>query len=57
MVGSYESGCVPHSAVARSDWLLDDWMGTWEDFIAFEVHSVITPEEAGERIASQFQQR
>ena len=37
--------------------LLDEWMANWEDLIDFEVHSVITPEEAGERIASQFQQR
>ena len=37
--------------------LLDEWMANWEDLIDIEVHSVITPEEAGERIASQFQQR
>jgi len=37
--------------------LLDEWLANWRDLIDFEVHSVITPEEAGERIASQFQQR
>jgi hypothetical protein len=36
--------------------LLDEWMTNWKDLIDFEVHSVITPEEAAERIASQLQQ-
>jgi hypothetical protein len=37
--------------------LLHEWMANWKDLIDFEVHSVITPEEAGERIAAQFQQQ
>lgn len=39
----------------QDDQLLDDWMANWKDLIDFEVHSVITPEEAGERLAAQLQ--
>jgi hypothetical protein len=37
--------------------LLDQWMANWKDLIEFEVHPVITPEEAGEKIAARLQQR
>jgi hypothetical protein len=37
--------------------LLDLWMANWKDLVDFEVHPVITPEEAGEKIAAQLQQR
>ena len=35
---------------------LDDWMANWKDLIDFEVYPVITPEEAGEKIAAQLKQ-
>jgi hypothetical protein len=35
--------------------LLDEWMANWNDLIDFEVHPVITPEEAGERLWAQLQ--
>ena len=35
---------------------LDEWMAKWNDLIDFEVHSVITPEEAGEKVAARLQQ-
>jgi hypothetical protein len=31
--------------------LLDDWMANWKDIVNFEVHPVITSQEAAERIA------
>ena len=31
--------------------LLDEWMANWNDLIEFEVYPVITPEEAGEKVA------
>jgi hypothetical protein len=31
--------------------LLDDWMANWNDLIDFEVHQVITSNEAAEKIA------
>ena len=40
----------------HDDRLLDEWMANWKDLIEFEVHSVITPEEAGEKAAAQLQQ-
>jgi hypothetical protein len=33
--------------------LLDKWMANWTDLIDFEVYPVITPEEAGEKIAAR----
>jgi hypothetical protein len=33
--------------------LLDQWMTNWSDLIDFEVYPVITPEEAGEKIAAR----
>ena len=33
--------------------LLDEWMANWNDLIEFEVCPVITPEEAGEKVAAQ----
>lgn len=33
--------------------LLEDWMGHWADLVEFEVHSVITSQEAAQRIAPQ----
>lgn len=31
--------------------LLDQWMANWSDLVNFEVHTVITSQEAAERIA------
>lgn len=31
--------------------LLDEWMAYWSDLVDFEVHPVITSQEAAERIA------
>ena len=33
--------------------LLDKWMANWNDVIDFEVYPVITPEEAGEKVAAR----
>jgi hypothetical protein len=33
--------------------LLDEWMRHWEDLIEFEIHPVITSQEAVARIAPQ----
>jgi Protein of unknown function (DUF3303) len=33
--------------------LLDQWMANWVDLVEFEVHPVITSEEAAERIGPQ----
>jgi PAS domain S-box-containing protein len=33
--------------------LLDEWMAHWNDLIDFEVHPVITAEEAGEKLAAR----
>ncbi len=33
--------------------LLDEWLANWSDLIDFEVHPVITPEEAGEKVAAR----
>lgn len=35
--------------------LLDEWMANWNDLIDFEVTPVITPEEAGEKVAARLQ--
>ena len=32
--------------------LLDEWMGNWKDLVEFEVHPVITSQEAAQRTAS-----
>ena len=32
--------------------LLDAWMGRWSDLVEFEVHPVITSQEAAQRAAS-----
>ena len=32
--------------------LLDEWMQNWEDLVEFEVHPVITPQEAAQRVAN-----
>ena len=32
--------------------LLDQWMRSWEDLVEFEVHAVITSEEAARRMAA-----
>jgi len=32
--------------------LLDEWIGNWSDLVEFEVHAVITSEEAAQRVAS-----
>jgi hypothetical protein len=32
--------------------LLDDWMRNWKDLVEFEVHPVITSQEAAQRVAS-----
>lgn len=31
--------------------LLDEWMANWKDIVDFEVHPVITSQEAADRIA------
>lgn len=31
--------------------LLDQWMSRWDDIVEFEVHAVITPQEAAAKIA------
>ncbi len=31
--------------------LLDEWMGNWNDLINFEVHQVVTSQEAAKKIA------
>jgi hypothetical protein len=33
--------------------LVDDWMASWNDLIDFEVHPVITAQEAGEKLAAK----
>jgi hypothetical protein len=33
--------------------LLDDWMANWADLVDFEVHAVVTSQEAAQRIAPQ----
>ena len=33
--------------------LLDKWMRNWEDLVEFEVHPVMTSQEAAQRVASQ----
>ena len=33
--------------------LLGEWMANWDDLIDFEVYPVITPEEAGEKVANR----
>ena len=33
--------------------LLDEWMANWNDLIEFEAYPVITPEEAGEKVAAR----
>jgi Protein of unknown function (DUF3303) len=32
--------------------LLDEWMAKWNDLVDFEVHAVVTPKEAAEKIAA-----
>ncbi|HET9750283.1 MAG TPA: DUF3303 family protein [Casimicrobiaceae bacterium] len=32
--------------------LLDEWMGKWEDLVEFEVHPVITSQEAARQVAT-----
>lgn len=31
--------------------LLEEWMGNWSDLVEFEVHPVITSQEAAQRVA------
>ncbi len=33
--------------------LLEDWMRNWTDLVEFEVHPVMTSQEAAERVASK----
>ena len=33
--------------------LLDDWMGKWSDLVDFEVHEVVTSDEAAARVFSR----
>jgi hypothetical protein len=33
--------------------LLDEWMANWSDLVDFEVYAVITPEEAGKKVAAR----
>ena len=32
--------------------LLDEWMRNWQDLVEFEVHRVMTSQEAAQRVAS-----
>ena len=32
--------------------LLDEWIGNWKDLVEFEVHPVISSQEAAQRVAS-----
>jgi uncharacterized protein DUF3303 len=32
--------------------LLDEWMRNWSDLVEFEVHAVITSQEAAQRVAN-----
>jgi hypothetical protein len=32
--------------------LLDEWMRNWKDLVEFEVHPVLTSQEAAQRVAS-----
>jgi len=35
-----------------ADWsLLDEWMRNWKDLVEFEVHPVVTSQEAAQRVA------
>ena len=36
--------------------LLEEWMANWSDLIDFEVHSVMTSNEAAEKIAPRLQE-
>jgi hypothetical protein len=31
--------------------LLDQWMGRWSDLVEFEIHPVVTSQEAAQRVA------
>jgi hypothetical protein len=33
--------------------LLDEWMANWSDIVEFEVHPVITSEEAAQRVSAR----
>ena len=33
--------------------LLEEWMRKWSDLVEFEVHSVLTSQEAAQRVAGQ----
>ena len=33
--------------------LLDEWMRNWQDLVEFEVHSVISSQEAAQRVADR----
>jgi hypothetical protein len=49
--------CVYRLLAANDRQPIDDWMANWKDLIDFEVHSVITPEEAGEKVAARLKAR
>ena len=41
-----------YQLMETSDWaLLDEWMRHWNDLVEFEVHPVITSQEAAQRAA------
>jgi hypothetical protein len=49
--------CIYRLLSANDHGPLDDWMANWKDLIEFEVHPVITPEEAGEKVAARLHAR
>ena len=42
---------VPDAAEAEARTLLDAWMANWSDLVEFEVHPVMTSQQAAEKIA------
>jgi len=49
--------CVYRLLAADDRRAVDDWMANWNDLIDFEIHAVITPEEAGEKVAARLKAR
>jgi hypothetical protein len=48
-----ELRCCFQVMETRDPALLEQWMGRWRDLVDFEVHAVITSEEAAQRALSQ----
>jgi Protein of unknown function (DUF3303) len=43
--------CCYQLMESRDHRLLDEWMANWSDLVDFEVHAVVTSNEAAEKIA------